>query len=322
MKPLISVIMPAYNGEKYIGEAIESVINQTYENLELIIVEDKSSDDTLRVIQKYKDSRIRLYENAENRGIAYSTNLGISKSAGKYIALLDDDDIALKRRLEWQAAYLEEHEEIDILGGRSAYIDKEGKFIKYDTEPIRNPNYIKANLLFCNTKFANCTVMIRRAFIDKNNLKYEDNCLGMQDFKFYIDSSKVGRLSSIDYLVHLKRIHEEEETVRRMKTHGKERADLYAKFQRESLKKSGFQLKEEHLQAINTNIGSISKQEYSKEDVMCLYRAFKEIIRQAREMKVDYLTELEYACKKLLGNRILLRTDIFDWKEEQDGGIC
>lgn len=101
MKPLVSVIMPAYNGEKYIGDAIESILNQTYDNFELIIVEDKSTDHTLDVIHGYEDSRISLYLNECNRGIAYSTNLGIEQSKGKYIALLDDDDMSASRRLEW-----------------------------------------------------------------------------------------------------------------------------------------------------------------------------------------------------------------------------
>lgn len=316
MKPLVSVIMPAYNGEKYIGEAIQSILDQTYDSFELIIIEDKSTDNTLNIIQQYQDSRICLLLNSENRGIAYCTNLGINRSNGKYIALLDDDDIAIKKRLEWQVSYLEEHEEVDILGGRSALIDQNGKFIRYDSEPIRNSKYIKANLLFYNKKFANCTAMIRKSFIKKYNLYYQDNCLGMQDFKFYIDSSKFGVLATIDYLIHLKRIHNEEETVRRLKYYAAERKKLYAEFQRESIKKSGFLLNEELLQSINENITEIPKDSYSKDDVLNLYYAFKEIIRQAREMNVDYLEELEYACKKILGNRVLPRTDIFDWIDD------
>ena len=316
MKPLVSVVMPAYNGEKYIGEAIESVLNQTYGNLELIIVEDKSEDNTLCVIQKYEDARIHLYMNSENKGIAYSTNLAIQNSAGKYIALLDDDDIALPKRLEWQVDFMEKHEEVDILGGRSAMIDEKGAFIRYDKEPIYNSKYIHANLLFYNKKFANGTTMIRSDFIRKYDLKYQDNCLGMQDFKFFIDSSKVGTLTTVDYLVHLKRIHEEEETNRRLKTHAEERAALYAQFQRESVQKSGFRLSEEDLQAINDVMPEWPKENCSREDVVRLYRAFREIVRQAREMRVDYLPELEYACKKILGDRVLTRSDVFDWRDD------
>lgn len=316
MEPLVSVVMPAYNGEKYIREAIESVLNQTYNNLELIIVEDCSADDTLYVIQKYQDTRIHLYVNTENKGIAYSTNLGIHNSNGKYIALLDDDDVALPKRLEWQVDFMEKHKEVDVLGGRSAMIDAEGAFIRYDKEPIYNSNYIHANLLFYNKKFANGTTMIRSDFIKKHNLEYQDGCLGMQDFKFFIDSSKVGTLATVDYLIHLKRIHEDEETTRRLKFCAKERADLYAQFQRESIRKSGFRLSEEDLQSINDVMPEWPKEDCSKEDVMRLYKAFREIVRQAREMRVGYLTELEYACKKILGDRVLTRSDVFDWTEE------
>ncbi|MEY8494230.1 glycosyltransferase family A protein [Lachnospiraceae bacterium 29-91] len=311
MYPLVSVIMPAYNGEKYIGEAIESILNQTYDNFELVIVEDKSTDNTLNVIQKYKDPRIFLHLNSQNQGIAYSTNLGIAKSKGKYIALLDDDDIATKQRLEWQTSFMEEHDDVDILGGRSAIIDKNGDFLRYDLEPLRNPKFIKALLLFSNEKFANCSAMIRKSFIEKNDLKYQDNCLGMQDFKFYIDSSKVGTITSIDRLVHLKRIHDEEETYRSMKFHAAERAELFAQFQKESLRKSGFRLEEKHLLTINEILSETVRKSYTEEEATRLYRAFKEILQQAKEMKIDYIKELEQVCKKLLLKKILVRSDFF-----------
>lgn len=312
MHPLVSVIMPAYNGEKYIGRAIESVLNQTYERFELIIVEDASTDGTLSIIKKFKDERILLFQNPVNKGIAYSTNLGIDNSNGKYIALLDDDDIATPQRLELQVDFMENHDEIDILGGRSAFIDKDDNFLRYGSEPIYNPKRIKANLLFFNEKFANCTAMIRKSFVEKYNLRYQDNCLGMQDFKFYIDSSKVGNISAIDRLLHLKRQHDEEETVRRLKTHAKERAILYAQFQRESIAKSGFRLCEDHYKVINELVAEKSKTHYSKEDLKQLYDAFAEILEQAKLMEIDYLPELEYVCKKILGDRILPRANIFD----------
>lgn len=311
-KPLVSVIMPAYNGEKYIGAAIESILNQTYENFELVIVEDKSTDNTLDVIRKYKDSRISLYLNSCNRGIAYSTNLGIARSKGEYIALLDDDDLAAERRLEWQTAFMEEHSDVDILGGRSALIDAEGNFIKYDLEPLRNPKYIKAILLFSNEKFANGTAMIRKSFIVDNDLKYQEGCLGMQDFKFYIDSSKIGTITSIDRLLHFKRIHDEEATNRSMKLHAAERARLFAQFQRESIRKSGFQIEEESLQIINDFISESMRKHFTKAEAVCLYNVLKEMVRQAREMEIDYLKEFEQVCKKFLLKLVLVRVNIFD----------
>lgn len=312
MKPLVSVVMPAYNGEKYIGEAIDSILNQTYDNFELIIIEDKSTDRTLDVIRGYKDSRISLYLNSSNHGIAYSTNLGIARSKGKYIALLDDDDIATEHRLEWQVEFMEKYSDVDILGGRSVYIDEHGDFIQYNLEPLRNPKFIKALLLFSNEKFANDTAMIRKSFMEKNKLKYKEGCLGMQDFKFYIDSSKIGTITAIDRLILLKRIHEEEATNKSMKYYADERAKLYAQFQRESIKMSGFQLKEEELQIINESLTEILKKSYTKEEVISIYNILNKMIRQAKEMKIDYLKELEQVCKKILLKTILVRVDIFD----------
>ena len=98
----VSVIMPAYNGEAFIGESIQSLIDQTYEFWELYVIDDCSQDKTVEIIESFKDDRIHLIKNAQNMGIAYNTNLGIEKSNGEYIALLDDDDVSLKDRFKIQ----------------------------------------------------------------------------------------------------------------------------------------------------------------------------------------------------------------------------
>ena len=98
----ISVIMTVYNGEKFLREAIDSLLKQTFQEFELIIIDDGSTDSTLQIINSYHDPRIRLVENGENRGQSYSRNLGIQKSNGEYVAIMDADDIALPKRLEIQ----------------------------------------------------------------------------------------------------------------------------------------------------------------------------------------------------------------------------
>lgn len=109
-KSLVSVLMPAYNAEKYIGEAIESILNQTYKNFEFIIVDDCSTDNTIKVIEKYmkKDKRIKLYKNKENSGVAITLNNGLNYCSGKYIARMDSDDISLPKRFEKQMKLLKE----------------------------------------------------------------------------------------------------------------------------------------------------------------------------------------------------------------------
>lgn len=304
MLPLVSVIMPAYNAEKYIEAAICSILNQTYTNLELVIVEDCSTDKTLDVVCKYTDSRITLIQNEENKGIAYSTNLGIKLARGKYIALMDDDDIAAEDRLDLQVKYLEEHTEIDILGGRSIDIDSQGKVLRRGGIPRNNPKYIKAVLLFKCMDFRNGTAMIRKSFIEEHNLQYQENCYGMQDYKFYIDSSKVGNISTIDNVLLYYREHGGNETKRRMQEYKEQRRKKYAEFQRESLRVSGYKLDESRLVIINKILAEYDGGCNNREELQQLYEVFCEILRQARGLQVDYYKELECYFKTVLSGNV------------------
>lgn len=117
--PLVSVIIPAYNAERYIADAIESVLNQSYQIFELIIIDDCSKDGTWEIIQDFKkrDKRIRAYRNKENLGIGGNRNKGIKLAKGEYIAWQDSDDISLPTRLKLQVDYLVEHEDVGAVGG-------------------------------------------------------------------------------------------------------------------------------------------------------------------------------------------------------------
>ena len=305
MKPLVSVIMPAYNGEQFIKESIDSIVNQTYENWELIVVDDSSTDGTVNIIENYTDPRIKLYRNECNKGISYSTNYAIDKSSGKYLALLDDDDLATANRLELQTEYLEEHHEIDILGGRSVCIDERGIIIKHDYDPLRNPKMIKAWMHFANRRFSNGTTTIRTEFVRKNNLRFKEDYYGIQDFKFIADSSKVGNISSIDRILQFKRIHEREATDYYIEKYGDTRKEKYAQLQRESIYDSGFRLTDEELRVINELLpeGAIKPLDY--EQVKILIRVLDKMVQQARDMKVDYFDELNVVCRNIIIERFL-----------------
>ena len=310
-QPLVSVIMPVYNAEKYILDAVNSIRNQTYQNWELILIEDGSTDCTLDMIQNIEDPRIIVKKNVCNEGIAYTTNIGISISKGKYIALLDDDDIALPMRLQVQADYMESHPEIDILGAKSFDIDENGKIIKYGQPPRNNPQYIKAMLLFRNVDFYNGTAMIRKEFIVKHNLYYLEGCLGMQDFKFYIESSKKGNISSIDEYVLKYRRHEDNQTLKVREKLGKERALLYSKFQRQSLEDSGFYLTEEQFQLVVKAFDEFSGKCDSLDELRELYDIFKVLLYQALQNKISYYEELKIFFRKKIAE-LLLKLEIFD----------
>lgn len=310
-EPLVSVIMPAYNGSEFIREAIQSVTDQTYQNWELIVIDDGSVDDTTDIVKTFKDPRIHLFKNGMNQGIAYSTNFGIRQSHGKYIALLDDDDVAAQRRLEWQVEYLENHPGTDVLGGSDAEIDEKGNIIKYGGEPLHNPALIKAYLLFYKNMFTDCTVMYRKSFIEEHQIWYEEHTYGMHDLKFYMDCSKKGTITAINELLLYKRVYSTQETMLQLRNNGKARAEKFAQMQRESIKKSGFQLSQEQLQTINDLVPEEMKESYSIKDLRKLYLVFREMVAQAEKMKLDFVPELAYACKKILSTRVLVRVDIF-----------
>ena len=130
--PKISVIMPVYNAEEFVEESIKSILNQSFKEFEFIIIDDKSTDSSLNIINKYKkkDKRIVLIKNKKNLAQALSRNKGLKKAKGKYIAVLDSDDLAVKKRLEIQFNYLEKNPHIFLVGSSAIYIDEKGKEIR------------------------------------------------------------------------------------------------------------------------------------------------------------------------------------------------
>ena len=130
-KKLVSIILPTYNRSQYICRAIESVLNQTYDNLELIIIDDGSKDNTLEIISKYQNPKIKVIRNKENLGFVKSLNKAIKLAQGKYIARIDDDDYwSDSKKLKKQIEFLENNPEYVLVGSGMIKIDKNGKEIK------------------------------------------------------------------------------------------------------------------------------------------------------------------------------------------------
>ena len=304
-QPLVSVIMPAYNAELYIEEAISSILAQSYKNIELIIVDDYSQDNTPNVIKNFDDDRIRYIRNDKNRGIAYSTNYGIEQAKGKYIALMDDDDVAFPGRIMFQTLFLEKHEEIDVLGGRSIDIDQNGNEIGRFDVPHYNPDYVRAMLLIQCVDFRNGTTMMRRSFIDRHELRYTEGQLGMQDYLFFVEASKVGNISSIPEFLIKWRSHGNNETLKQMRGNRDNRRKKYKEIQKRSLELSGFYLESDEIDFLS--------KVYSEERDGCssfsewerLVEITKKILSRATEMNIVYTQELEHYLKKRLCEELM-----------------
>ncbi len=114
--PLVTVSMVVFNGELHIREAIESILNQSFTDLELLIINDGSTDATLDIINQFKDPRIRLLSNDGNKGVAFTRNRSLQEARGVYFAILDSDDIAKPNRLEIQVNFMNAHPETAICG--------------------------------------------------------------------------------------------------------------------------------------------------------------------------------------------------------------
>lgn len=207
--PIVSVIMPAYNAEKYIGKAIESILNQSYEHFEFIIINDGSSDRTKDIVRSFKDKRIIYLENEKNSGICFTLNRGLDIARGKYIARMDSDDISLSNRFEVQVDFLEKHPDIAICGATTEIF---GENIKsYEFEFISDPDSCAAGLIF-NPCFAHPTVMWRSKIMKENNLRYDEACKGFEDFKLWWEFAKIGKLTNLSQPLLRYRIHASQET--------------------------------------------------------------------------------------------------------------
>lgn len=168
--PLISVVMPVYNAEKYLDESITSILDQTYQNFEFIIINDGSTDRSLKILQKYKDNyKNIILINRDNKGLIKSLNEGLNLARGKYIARMDSDDISLPERFYKQIKIMEE-ERLDICGGHYFLIDENSAINGMNLTPRSHDLCTLA--LASMVPFAHPSVMIRNAFLRENNLRY------------------------------------------------------------------------------------------------------------------------------------------------------
>ena len=193
MNPLVSVILPVYNAEKYIKVCLTSILNQKYQNLEIIIINDGSTDSSLDIIDSFYDNRIRIYNNDKNQGLVYSLNRGLELASGEYIARMDADDIMLPDRILSQLNFLTQHEDIDICGC-SCELFKDNVTYGYQYFWL-TPDSIKAELLF-NTPIAHPTFCVRKKAL--NGYKYNSTYKFCEDYellsRFLIDGNKGANL--------------------------------------------------------------------------------------------------------------------------------
>lgn len=220
--PNVTVIMSVYDGEKYLCEAINSILNQTFKDFEFLIINDGSTDRTAEILQSYHDPRIKTINNPENRGIPKSRNSGMRIAKGKYIAVMDADDISLPRRLEKEVAFLDQNRNIGLVGTYYLMINEKGKVlrtIKCLTESME----LKDKLLEEN-QFGHGSVMFRAECIEKVGLYREEFKLSL-DYDLMLRISEVYDVANIPEFLYQWRLNTKSVSVNR-----KAQQDKYAFF--------------------------------------------------------------------------------------------
>ena len=166
IKPMISVIIPTYNREKFIGEAIQSVLGQTYCNFEIIVVDDGSTDYTEKLVGMIIDPRLQ-YIRQENNGRSSARNRALKLSKGKYIAFLDSDDLYLPEKLSTQVGYLETHPDVSMIYTSAYCMDENGNPISHRYEAKASGWIYRQIAFFTPVTITLPTVMLRREVLDK-----------------------------------------------------------------------------------------------------------------------------------------------------------
>ncbi|QNK77416.1 glycosyltransferase family 2 protein [Winogradskyella sp. PAMC22761] len=203
-EPLISVCIPVYNREKFIKAALKSVLNQTYQNFEIIVVDDGSSDNSVTIIKSIKDTRIKLFKNAVNKGVVFTRNVGLEKASGDFIAVLDSDDTWEANKLQKQIDFFKVNPDYGICGtwAKREYVDGNTDEWKY---PISDSE-IRARLVW-GSAMIHSSVMFRKRVLEANNFSYDNTIKQAEDYDLirqFVKNTKAHNIEEtlVTYAVH------------------------------------------------------------------------------------------------------------------------
>ncbi|MFL5902038.1 MAG: glycosyltransferase family 2 protein [Solirubrobacterales bacterium] len=199
-RPLVSVLLPCFDAERFVGEALDSLLAQTYGELEILVIDDASDDRTLEILEAYaaRDERVRVLRNARNLGLIATLNRGVAEARGELIARMDADDVSARRRIERQVEVLRRHPDIDVVGTAIALVDGRGEPLK--ARPLRclTPEGARFTALFA-TPLAHVTIVARASVMRAHPYGTSPDSLHTEDYELFARMLAGGaRLCSID----------------------------------------------------------------------------------------------------------------------------
>lgn len=215
-RPFVSVVMSVFNGERYLAEAVESILDQSFRDFEFIVIDDGSTDGSGRILDSYarRDARIRVFRQA-NLGLVDALNRGCELAEGQYIARMDADDISVHDRLSWQVQFMEQHPEVGVVGGAIQRIDASGKAleIKWYAPDDRN---IKAALFRSSSELAHPAVLLRKKVLLSAG-GYRVAFVDAEDYDLWLRISECSQLANLDRVVLKYRVHPTQVSRRKLK---------------------------------------------------------------------------------------------------------
>lgn len=215
--PLISVILPVHNAQKYLIEALESIRYQTYPHFEVIAIDDASTDNSLKILKNYSkiDPRFKVYHNKTNLKIANTLNFGVRKAKGLFLARMDADDVSMPSRFQKQISFLTKHPGVIVVGGQCLTIDTNSKITGKKLFPT---NHIAINeLMFTANPLQHPSIVIRRDLLPSNFAWYNPKLTPAEDLDLYFRLGKFGLFANLKSTVLMYRQHEDSETFRNPK---------------------------------------------------------------------------------------------------------
>lgn len=218
--PLVSVIMPVYNGAPFVEKAIESIIQQTYKKLELLIVDNGSSDRTRTIIHTYKrryPKQIKLYTYTQNQSAFFATNHALTKAKGRYIAMMDADDVSHKTRIAKQVTYFETHPRVIILGTQATTIDTSGHTIGQKTMPLHQESIYKQFAVV--HPMIHPSVMINRSLLPNQHVLYSCKYGVNDDYYTFFKLMPYGEFANLSESLLKYRVHGKNSSLSNMKSH-------------------------------------------------------------------------------------------------------
>lgn len=274
-KPGVSVILPVYNAEDFLKDAVESILTQSYPDFELIAIDDRSTDDSLGILRSFDDPRLAVLQNPVNQGVAKTLNRGLTAAQGAFVARMDADDISLPHRLADQMAFMASHPSVAVCG---TWVEVFGRAVPVlENNVLKDPGgpeEIRSSFLF-NCVLKHPSVMMRREVLDRERYRYDEAVDRAEDYALWVRIAKKYDLANLERVCLRYRLHTRKVSLTH-KARNFEQADL---IRRGLLEEMGLSPTEDEL-ALHHEISRRFRTEFPQERLEEAGRWLKKIERQ------------------------------------------